>query len=63
VRLKSHGVKQFDHPIVGEMSLQYEVMALSDVNQSLVIYAPADPAAQEPLNLLAAWAPTGSRSS
>jgi len=60
VHVKTSGVKQFQHPTVGDLTLQYEAMSLSDPNQSLILYAPVDTAAHESLKPLSAWSTTPS---
>ena len=60
VRLHTKGVKQFNHPIVGELELSFnrlEVMA--DPGLMIVAYT-AEPGSRsaEALNLLASWAAT-----
>jgi transcriptional regulator with XRE-family HTH domain len=56
VRVKTFGAKEFRHPVVGPITLQFESLALSDARQNLVLYVPGDGAALEALRLLAAWA-------
>jgi transcriptional regulator with XRE-family HTH domain len=56
VAAKSNGVKEFRHPVVGDLALRYEALAVSDPGQQLVVYAPLDAAADDALRLLAAWA-------
>jgi hypothetical protein len=51
------GTKRLHHPVVGEMTLDYVVLAVeSDPDQSLVILTPepASPSAQA-LDILASW--------
>jgi transcriptional regulator with XRE-family HTH domain len=55
VAAKSSGVKEFRHPVVGDLTLQYEALDVSDPGQRLVVYAPVDATAGEALRLLAAW--------
>ncbi|GEC05715.1 DNA-binding protein [Streptomyces spinoverrucosus] len=57
VKEKSHGVKRFHHPLVGELSLSFETFRLvDDAEQSLITYhaEPHSPSA-EALRLLASW--------
>jgi transcriptional regulator with XRE-family HTH domain len=55
VREKSHGIKRFRHPLVGELDLQYETLALpGDRRQTLVTYtAAADSPSESALRMLA----------
>jgi hypothetical protein len=60
VRQHQTGRKQPHHPIVGDLELTYEVLALpADAGLSLVVYG-AEPgsASQDGLRLLASWAAT-----
>ena len=62
VRQHRTGIKRFHHPLVGEMTLSYESMALTaDPGLRLNSYVaePASPSA-EAFNLLASWAMTPS---
>ncbi|MFD9327483.1 helix-turn-helix domain-containing protein [Streptomyces sp. NPDC060065] len=57
VKEKTHGVKRLRHPLVGDLSLQYESFQLAgDVEQVLVTYhaEPGSPSA-EALHLLSSW--------
>ncbi|ARP71994.1 XRE family transcriptional regulator [Streptomyces pluripotens] len=57
VKEKSHGVKRLHHPLVGDLSLNFESFRLPDgTDQSLVTYhpEPGSPSA-ESLRLLASW--------
>ncbi|MDX3456873.1 helix-turn-helix transcriptional regulator [Streptomyces sp. ME02-8801-2C] len=57
VKEKSYGVKRFRHPLVGELTLNYESLRFpDDSDQSLIIYnaEPGSPSA-EALHLLASW--------
>jgi transcriptional regulator with XRE-family HTH domain len=58
VREKMHGTKKFHHPLVGELTLLYETLALPDEpEQHLVTYtAQADAESQTALDLLASIA-------
>jgi transcriptional regulator with XRE-family HTH domain len=60
VRQHQTGRKQLHHPVVGDLELTYEVLALpADPGLSLVVYG-AEPgsASQDGLKLLASWAAT-----
>jgi hypothetical protein len=60
VRQHQTGRKQLHHPVVGDLELTYEVLALpADPGLSLVVYG-AEPgsASQDGLRLLASWAAT-----
>ncbi|MGW1720113.1 helix-turn-helix domain-containing protein [Streptomyces sp. NPDC002156] len=57
VKEKSHGVKRFRHPLVGELTLNFESFSLpDDSDQMLLVYhaEPGSPSA-EALRLLASW--------
>jgi transcriptional regulator with XRE-family HTH domain len=57
VKEKNHGVKRLHHPLVGDLSLQFESFKLTDDSeQSLVTYhaEPGSPSADS-LRLLASW--------
>ncbi|MGW2656051.1 helix-turn-helix transcriptional regulator [Streptomyces sp. NPDC001478] len=58
VKAKTHGVKRIAHPVVGELTLPYETLALpGDPGQSLVVYTPEPGSATaERIALLASWA-------
>jgi hypothetical protein len=60
VRIHSAGVKNFHHPVVGDLSLSYEMMELAaDQGLALLSYtADAGSKSQEALNLLGSWAAT-----
>jgi transcriptional regulator with XRE-family HTH domain len=64
VVLHRAGAKQFRHPVVGDLSLAYEVMELSaDTGLSLTAYSPEpDSPSQDGLALLASWAATQDQS-
>ena len=60
VRQHQTGRKQLHHPVVGDLELTYEVLALpADPGLSLVVYG-AEPgsASQDGLKLLVSWAAT-----
>ncbi|MDX2542370.1 helix-turn-helix domain-containing protein [Streptomyces sp. WI04-05B] len=57
VKEKGYGVKRFRHPLVGELTLNYESFRLPDDNdQTLIVYGaePGSPSA-DGLRLLASW--------
>jgi transcriptional regulator with XRE-family HTH domain len=60
VRLHRAGAKQFHHPVVGDLSLAYEVMQLTaDTGLTLTAYSPEpDSPSHDGLALLASWAAT-----
>jgi transcriptional regulator with XRE-family HTH domain len=63
VKEKSYGVKRMHHPLVGELSLNYESFRMSgDQDQALVTYhaEPGSPSA-EALRLLASWGTDATR--
>jgi transcriptional regulator with XRE-family HTH domain len=58
VKLHRTGVKRFHHPVVGDLTLDFEALDLpGDTGQTLLVYSaePASPSAQA-LELLASWA-------
>jgi hypothetical protein len=60
VKLHRTGVKRFHHPVVGELTLDFESLDLpGDPGQKLLVYS-AEPGSrsQEALDLLASWAGT-----
>jgi len=60
VRLHTKGVKQLNHPIVGELELNYDRLeVMADPGLTLVVYT-AEPGSRsaESLHLLASWAAT-----
>ncbi|VEG46844.1 putative transcriptional regulator [Mycolicibacterium flavescens] len=62
VRERTHGVKRYHHPLVGDLTLNYESVAvLGDPDQTLCIYT-ADPGSpsETALRLLANWTGTPS---
>ena len=65
VRLHNTGIKQFRHPVVGEIDLNFETMQLTaDPGLSMTLLsAPAGSAADDALRLLSSWAATRARSS
>lgn len=60
VRVHDTGVKQFRHPVVGDLSLDFERMVLSaDAGLTMFVYtAEAGSRSEEALNLLGSWAAT-----
>jgi transcriptional regulator with XRE-family HTH domain len=60
VRLHRTGIKQFRHPAVGQLDLNFETMQLNaDPGLSMTLLsAPASSAADDALRLLASWAAT-----
>jgi hypothetical protein len=60
VRLHRTGTKNFRHPVVGELTVDFEAMALSaDTGLTLTVYAAEpDSPSVERLQLLASWAAT-----
>jgi hypothetical protein len=58
VREKTHGTKRIVHPVVGELSLDYETLMLAgEPDQALIAYTPEPGSPSETaLQLLAAWA-------
>ncbi|MFI6345682.1 helix-turn-helix transcriptional regulator [Streptomyces sp. NPDC050560] len=63
VKRKTYGTMRFVHPLVGELTLRYETLALpGDRDQSLTAYhaEPGSPS-QEALRLLASWGADAAR--
>ncbi|MER6731623.1 helix-turn-helix transcriptional regulator [Streptomyces puniciscabiei] len=63
VKEKSHGVKRLHHPLVGDLSLNWESFRLAgDADQSLITYhaEPGSPSADS-LRLLASWGTDATR--
>jgi hypothetical protein len=60
VRLHRTGVKQFRHPVVGDLDLNFEVMQLiADPGLTMtMLSAPTGSAGDDALRLLASWAAT-----
>ena len=59
VRLHRTGAKVYHHPVVGRLTLEFEVMDLSaDDGLALTAFTAADPASRDGLKLLASWAAT-----
>ncbi|MEV6494252.1 helix-turn-helix transcriptional regulator [Actinoplanes sp. NPDC051633] len=60
VRLHNTGIKQFRHPVVGEIDLNFETMQMTaDPGLSMTLLsAPAGSAADDALRVLASWAAT-----
>lgn len=62
VRLHSTGSKLYHHPVVGPLTLEYDVMDIAaDDGLSLTAFTAADPASKDGLVLLASWAATRMR--
>jgi hypothetical protein len=60
VKLHRTGVKRFHHPVVGELTLDFETLDLpGDPGQKMLMYSaePGSPS-QQALQLLASWAST-----
>jgi transcriptional regulator with XRE-family HTH domain len=60
VKLHRTGVKRFRHPVVGDLTLDFEALDLpGDAGQTLLVYSaePASPSSQA-LDLLASWSMT-----
>ena len=60
VKLHRTGVKRFHHPVVGELTVDFEMLDLpGDPGQKMLVYSaePASPS-QQALQLLASWAST-----
>jgi transcriptional regulator with XRE-family HTH domain len=65
VRLHRTGLKQFHHPVVGDLSLPFDAMELpADPGLTLTAYSaePGSPS-EEKLNLLASWSAAGDSAS
>jgi hypothetical protein len=64
VRLHRTGIKQFRHPVVGDLDLNFETMQLTaDPGLSMTLLsAPAGSADADALRLLASWAATHDQS-
>jgi transcriptional regulator with XRE-family HTH domain len=60
VHQRTHGQKRLRHPVVGELTVDYETLTLpGDPDQALFVYsAPAGTASREALDLLASWSLT-----
>ena len=57
--LHRNGNKQFHHPVVGDMTLAFEVMDLADADLTLTAYsADRGSPAEDGIALLARWAAT-----
>ncbi|SEH52866.1 Transcriptional regulator, contains XRE-family HTH domain [Mycolicibacterium rutilum] len=65
VRERTHGVKRYRHPLVGEVTVNYESVAvLGDADQTLCIYtAEAGSPSETALRLLANWTGTAADAS
>lgn len=64
VRERTHGTKRFHHPVVGDLTVQYECLSLSgDPDQTLCVYtAEAGSPSETALRLLANWTGTSEES-
>jgi transcriptional regulator with XRE-family HTH domain len=60
VRLHRNGVKEFHHPVVGDLALAYEFLAIdADTGLTLICYSPEPGSpSEDALGLLASWAAT-----
>jgi transcriptional regulator with XRE-family HTH domain len=60
VRERTHGVKRYHHPLVGDLTVEYECVSLpGDADQTLCIYtAEAGSPSETALRLLATWTGT-----
>ena len=63
VKEKNHGVKHLHHPLVGDLSLNFESFRLTgDADQSLITYhAESDSPSADSLRLLASWGTDATR--
>ena len=57
---RTHGTKRLRHPVVGELSVQYETLTMpGDPGQTLFVYTTeAGTSSREAMNLLASWTGT-----
>ncbi len=60
MELHRTGVKRFNHPVVGELTLDYEMLDLpGDAGQKFLVYrAERTSPSREQLEVLASWATT-----
>jgi hypothetical protein len=60
VRLHRSGTKHFHHPVVGDLELSFEALALpADPGLTMTVYtAAADSPTEDALRLLASWSAT-----
>lgn len=60
VKLHRTGIKRFHHPVVGDLTLDFESLDLpGDPGQKLLVYtAEPNSPSHEALNLLASWTST-----
>lgn len=57
------GTKHFHHPVVGEVTIDYEALTLpADPDQTLFIYTARPGASQDAMRLLASWSLDAPRS-
>ncbi|MDT0434362.1 MULTISPECIES: helix-turn-helix domain-containing protein [Streptomyces] len=63
VREKTYGVKHLRHPLVGELTLNYESFHLAEGNEQTLVTYHADPGSEsaEALRLLASWGTDATR--
>ena len=63
VKEKSHGVKRLQHPLVGDLALQFESFRLPDDGELAMVMYHAEPgsASAEALRLLASWGTDATR--
>ncbi|WP_329413031.1 helix-turn-helix transcriptional regulator [Streptomyces sp. NBC_00704] len=63
VKEKNHGVKRMTHPLVGDLSLNFEGFRLSDGSEQVLVTYHAEPgsASAEALRLLASWGADATR--
>lgn len=63
VRLHTHGVKQFNHPVVGELELHFNRLEITAEPGLMIVNYTAEPGSRsaETLGLLASWAATETR--
>ncbi|GAB2614461.1 helix-turn-helix transcriptional regulator [Streptomyces capparidis] len=59
VKERGHGVKRLRHPVVGELTLSFEMFRLPDDPEQMLVTYHAEPgsASAESLRLLASWGP------
>jgi hypothetical protein len=63
VRFHVSGVKHFHHPVVGDISLNFERLELAaDSGLAIVTYTGADPGSEQALEFLGSWAATPEKS-
>ncbi|MGE2732130.1 helix-turn-helix domain-containing protein [Mycolicibacterium vaccae] len=58
---RTYGTKRLRHPVVGELTVDYETFTMpGDADQTLFIYTAEAGASQDALNLLLSWSSAGS---